>query len=99
VKDEVVYLKGTVRPSQSINDAVHNSWLICRKDGCIITAGCSCMAGKGKCCSHAGALMWKVEYAATHHLTGTSCTDTQAAWNRGNVTAHIANLKFIGIGI
>ena len=87
--DDLVYLKGKVHPLQSVNDAFHSSWLICKKDGTILTAGCSCVAGLGKCCSNAGALLWKVEYVVKNHLTGISCTDEQATWNRGttrNVT-------------
>ena len=56
------------------------------------------MAGLGRCCSHAGALMWKIEYAVHENLTGASCTDEQAAWNRGttkNITpSAIVNIPF-----
>ena len=42
--------------------------------------------------------MWKIEYAVHENLTGASCTDEQAAWNRGttkNITpSAIVNIPF-----
>ena len=41
------------------------------------------MAGLGLSCSHVGALLWKIEYAARNNMTGVSCTDETARWNKG----------------
>ncbi|XP_042147930.1 uncharacterized protein LOC121836788 [Ixodes scapularis] len=41
------------------------------------------MTGQARVCSHAGAIMWKVEMAVQLGLTGLSCTDTGASWNKG----------------
>jgi hypothetical protein len=46
-------------------------------------AWCTCMAGLGLSCSHVGALLWKIEYAARNNMTGVSCTDETARWNKG----------------
>ncbi|XP_077491446.1 uncharacterized protein LOC144102049 isoform X1 [Amblyomma americanum] len=41
------------------------------------------MAGKARVCSHIGALLWKLEMGVQLGITGISCTDKTAAWNRG----------------
>jgi hypothetical protein len=44
------------------------------------------MEGKGKCCSHAGAILWKIEYAVKTKLTGAAGTDEEYAWNKRTTT-------------
>lgn len=83
VNADFVYLKADVRPSQAINKKPWTAWACVRRAGQVITAGCSCMAGKTRVCSHIGALLWKVDMAVSSGMTGTSCTDQAALWNRG----------------
>ncbi|KAG0437562.1 hypothetical protein HPB47_017385 [Ixodes persulcatus] len=67
VDQGTVLLKGTVQGSQSVNGA-NNVWVCAKKDGEVITGGCTCMAGKAQVCSHVGAVLWKVDFAATAGL-------------------------------
>lgn len=55
-----VYLKAMVEPSQSLNNTWHNAWVLVTDSGDVKTAGCSCVAGPGRSCSHAAAILWKV---------------------------------------
>ena len=58
---DYVYLKADVEPSQRLNVSHHQAWvLVLALTGEIQTAGCSCIAGQGRSCSHAGAILWKV---------------------------------------
>lgn len=80
---DLTYLKGEVRPSQAVNKKPCIAWCCARPSGEELTAGCTCMTGQARVCSHAGAIMWKVEMAVQLGLTGLSCTDTGASWNKG----------------
>ncbi len=53
-------LKAEVEPSQSINKPNHIAWVMLQNNGVVETAGCSCVAGPGRSCSHAAAVLWKV---------------------------------------
>lgn len=66
---EVLVLKALVARSQAVNEH-HNSWVASSAEGTIITAGCSCMAGKAKVCSHAAAILFKIQHAVQMQLTG-----------------------------
>lgn len=98
VNDDVCFLKGKVTPSQSLNNDCHTAWVCSELKGKVVTAGCSCMAGKGRACSHVGAVLWKVDLANRLGLTSVSCTDQSALWNRGtkqNITPDlIQNISF-----
>lgn len=60
VGNDLVYLKADVEPSQSLHVAHHKAWVLASVTGEVQTAGCSCIAGPGRSCSHAAALLWKV---------------------------------------
>lgn len=83
IDDNLCYLKCEVGRSQSANAPPHKAWVCVHQNGNVVTGGCSCMAGQAKVCSHVGALLWKVEYAVSRGLTGATCTDEAAVWNRG----------------
>lgn len=53
----IVYLKVDVQPSQCVNNAAHNAWVWVSKTGDVETAGCSCITGPGRSCSHAAAVL------------------------------------------
>lgn len=57
---EFTLLKAEVEPSQSTNKPKQLAWVMMRANGVIETVGCSCIAGLGKSCSHAAAIIWKV---------------------------------------
>ncbi|XP_041939761.1 uncharacterized protein LOC121700690 [Alosa sapidissima] len=80
---EFIFLKAEVELSQSINKPKQLAWVMTRPIGIIETVGCSCIAGLGKSCSHAAAVIWKVQNAVVSGKTGLACTDTQRRWNEG----------------
>lgn len=53
------FLKAEVKGSQT-DSTRHKPWVLLTSDGVVETAGCSCIAGRGKTCSHVGAVLWKV---------------------------------------
>ncbi|CAJ1071402.1 uncharacterized protein LOC125296826 [Xyrichtys novacula] len=82
--DGFVYLKANVEPSQCLNNSPHSAWVMLNENGDVQTAGCTCVAGPGRSCSHAAAIMWKVENAVRQGKTGLACTDRQNKWNAGS---------------
>lgn len=57
---EFVFLKADVNPSQT-SSASHSAWVLVSASGAVETTGCSCIAGLGQSCSHAAAILWKVD--------------------------------------
>ncbi|KAJ8952469.1 hypothetical protein NQ314_007546, partial [Rhamnusium bicolor] len=47
-----------VKHSQRMNDPPLRLWIMCKIDGSIETAHCTCMVGVGEVCSHIGALLY-----------------------------------------
>lgn len=83
IDSELSYVKGEVSPSQAVSGTPRTAWVCAKRSGEVLTAGCTCMAGQGKVCSHAGAIMWKIDMAVCQGLTTKTCTDRTAAWNSG----------------
>jgi len=80
--DQIINFKGQIRFSQSINN-FHNVELSIQRDTCeILQASCDCMAGKGKCCSHAAGMAYKINEASVQGYTAAACTDTLCKWNQ-----------------
>ena len=78
------FIKANVLPSFKINEKHHKTWVLLEKaDGGIITASCSCMAGLGRCCNHAAALLFKIEDAVKLGFNSLSCTSMPCSWNKG----------------
>ena len=80
--DNNIVLKANVRSSQTVS-RTNDAYVVCTKEGTVEKAWCTCMAGLGLSCSHVGTLLWKIEYAARNNMTGVSCTDETARWNKG----------------
>ena len=59
IKEDLIFLKADVQPSQS-SSPVHSAWVLVTNLGAVETAGCSCIAGQGKSCSHTASILWKV---------------------------------------
>ena len=57
---DLLYLRTEVTPSQDVNNTKHQAWVLATTESVVETAGCSCPAGLGKTCSHAGSILWKV---------------------------------------
>jgi len=88
-EDALLYLKAKVCPSQSLNKTWYEAWISFKTNGALTDAGCECMAGKGRACSHVAAILFKVQAAHAAGLTSSTCTDNVCAWNKGrsgNVT-------------
>lgn len=81
MSEEMVCLKAEVRPSQAVNKKPWVAWACIKNTGQVLTAGCNCMAGKARVCSHIGAVLWKIDIAVQRGLTGHTCTDAATAWN------------------
>ncbi|XP_076103709.1 uncharacterized protein LOC143072585 [Mytilus galloprovincialis] len=80
--DNKIFMKASVRSSQTVS-RLNDAYVMCTGEGAVEQAWCTCMAGLGLSCSHVGALLWKIEYAVRNSMTGVSCTDETAKWNRG----------------
>ncbi|KAH7945383.1 hypothetical protein HPB49_010296 [Dermacentor silvarum] len=83
IDQELSYVRGEVSPSQAVSGTPRTAWICAKMCGEVMTAGCTCMAGKGKVCSHVGAILWKIDMAVCQGLTTKTCTDQTAAWNAG----------------
>ena len=55
-----IFLEAAVAPSHSVNQAKHTAWMMLKESEVVKTGGCSCIAGLGKSCSHAAAILWKI---------------------------------------
>ncbi|KAJ8964110.1 hypothetical protein NQ317_010891 [Molorchus minor] len=72
-------LVGKVKHSQRFNDKPLEVWCIVAKDGAVVTAHCTCMAGNSEVCSHVAAVLFAAEYA-NEKTALVSCTDVAASW-------------------
>ncbi|CAC5412037.1 unnamed protein product [Mytilus coruscus] len=76
-------MKASVRSSKTVVSSLNDAYIMCTREGAVEQAWCTFMAGLGLSCSHVGALLWKIEYAVRNSMTGVSCTNETAKWNRG----------------
>lgn len=94
---DLVLLKACVQGSQSTKK-LNNTWVSAKKDGKVVTAGCTCMAGEARVCSNVGTVLFKVDLAATLGFTGHACTDEAAKRNGGTkenvVPTALSNIDF-----
>lgn len=83
--------------SQKLSEPPLRPWVLIRKDGTVVTAHCTCMAGLGEACSHVAALLFAVE-CGVRQSEGMTCTDIPCAWKKpasGNVPcATLAEIDF-----
>ncbi|XP_077521348.1 uncharacterized protein LOC144132437 [Amblyomma americanum] len=56
-QDGKVVLLGEVNHSQRLGHKLLQVWILCKKDGAVITAHCTCVAGAGEACSYVGACL------------------------------------------
>lgn len=54
-------------------------WVICEKEGKILSGHCDCMAGLGESCSHVASLLWALE-AGVRKRDSLTVTDKKAYW-------------------
>ena len=72
-------LLATVKHSQRLTAPPLQPWIAAEKDGKILCAHCTCMAGLGEACSHISALLFAIE-ANTRIRKNTSCTSNPCSW-------------------
>ncbi|ELU15150.1 hypothetical protein CAPTEDRAFT_200980 [Capitella teleta] len=78
-------LRSLVLPSQrqGSTSTLYDTWVcISKSQGFILTANCTCIAGLASCCSHAAAILFKLEMAARTGLITeeVACTSGQCSW-------------------
>ena len=76
-----VYLIVTakVRHSQTVSVSSISPWVAAERNGTILCAHCTCMAGLGEVCSHISALLFAIE-AHTKLKKDASCTSHPCKW-------------------
>ncbi|KAH7955507.1 hypothetical protein HPB52_001065 [Rhipicephalus sanguineus] len=98
VSSDSVILKTKVNHSQSLNRQPVDSWALCKCDGKVVAAHCTCMAGNGDACSDVAALLFYVEYGVCVRQER-SCTDSANSWlpmhiRKLDVRPNIAEMDF-----
>ena len=80
----VAFVKGFVEPSQRTSEKAHKPWLcLDKKNGYIVSAHCTCLAGLGEACSHAAALMFSIEAVSQSGINSApACTAIKCLWNQ-----------------
>ena len=76
-----VFATAHVRHSQSVSSAELLPWVALAKDGTVMCAHCTCMAGLGEACSHIAALLF-VLVSRTSVTQDKSCTSVPCQWRR-----------------
>ena len=74
-----VVVRSRVNHSQRLSESPVSSWIICGKNGEVISCHCTCMAGLGETCSHVASTMFFIE--ATNRLNEkNTVTQEPASW-------------------
>ena len=68
-----------VKHSQTLSATPLKPWVAVEKNGCIICAHCTCMAGLGEACSHIAALLFTMENN-TETRQKMACTSLPCTW-------------------
>ncbi|XP_077498776.1 uncharacterized protein LOC144109884 [Amblyomma americanum] len=79
LQDEKVLLLGEVNHSQRLSDHPHKAWILCKTNGTVLVAHCTCMAGTGETCPHVGACLFAAE-TAVRIRNSVSCTQKENTW-------------------
>ncbi|XP_049524012.1 uncharacterized protein LOC125945767 [Dermacentor silvarum] len=89
LQDEKVLLLGEVNHSQRLSDHPLKAWILCKADGSVLAAHCTCMASTGETCSHVGACLFAVE-TAVRIRNSVSCTQKNNIW----LPAYVEKVQF-----
>lgn len=68
-----------MKHSQKLRAPPLRPWVIAQRDGIILAAHCTCMAGLGETCSHVGAVLFAIKAAVTLRESQT-VTEKPAYW-------------------
>lgn len=70
----------TVNHSMRLSLPPLKPWILCKADGNVLVAHCTCLAGLGEVCSHAAAALYVVE-SMVRSFSQRSKTDVLCQWN------------------
>ncbi len=79
-----LFISFQVNHSQRISDTPLRPWVAIQKDGQVISAHCTCMAGLSEVCSHIAATLFAME-SAIRHVQSKSCTSGPRQWGQNPV--------------
>ena len=78
INDNSLFL-GKVKHSQRMSEQSLQPWIIVQRDGQVLCAHCTCMAGIGEVCSHVGAILFYIDCQVKRRENKT-VTDEKAYW-------------------
>lgn len=78
-KNQKLYIYFQVLHSQRMSEKPLQPWIIAEKDGRILAAHCTCMAGLGEACTHVAALLFAVK-ASVKLRDSKTITDEKSYW-------------------
>ncbi|CAN8024013.1 unnamed protein product [Ixodes persulcatus] len=93
----IVLITGQVEASQTLGK-YHQPWAVVKKEGTVLSAHCTCMAGLGEACSHVPALLFRVEVDVKFGIHDPSSTSVECRWITASSTAQasrVASIDFI----
>ncbi|CAN7943128.1 unnamed protein product [Ixodes pacificus] len=93
----IVLITGQVEASQTLGK-YHQPWAVVKKEGTVLSAHCTCMAGLGEACSHVAALLFRVEVDVKFGIHDPSSTSVECRWITASSTAQasrVASIDFI----
>ncbi|KAG0442882.1 hypothetical protein HPB47_015520 [Ixodes persulcatus] len=90
----VVLVTGEVEASQTLG-RYHQPWAVTKKEGTVLSAHCTCMAGLGEACSHVAALLFRVEVDVKFGMTDPSSTSVECRWITASSSAQAAPVAAI----
>ncbi|KAG0441290.1 hypothetical protein HPB47_015993 [Ixodes persulcatus] len=85
----VVLVTGEVEASQT-HGRYHQPWAVTKKEGTVLSAHCTCMAGLGEACSHVA-----VEVDVKFGMTDPSSTSVECRWITASSSAQAAPVAAI----
>ncbi|CAN8032891.1 unnamed protein product [Ixodes persulcatus] len=93
----IVLITGQVEASQTLGK-YHQPCAVVKKEGTVLSAHCTCMAGLGEACSHVAALLFRVEVDVKFGIHDPSSTSVECRWITASSTAQasrVASIEFI----
>ncbi|CAN8028821.1 unnamed protein product, partial [Ixodes persulcatus] len=93
----IVLITGQVEASQTLGK-YHQPWAVVEKEGTVLSAHSTCMAGLGEACSHVAALLFRVEVDVKFGIHDPSSTSVECRWITASSTAQasrVASIDFI----
>ncbi|CAN7984148.1 unnamed protein product [Ixodes hexagonus] len=93
----IVLITGEVEASQTLG-RYHHPWAVVKKEGTVVSAHCTCMAGLGEAYSHVAALLFRVEVDVKFGINDPRSTSVECRWITASSSARaapVASIDFI----